>query len=67
MSSTGLSKKHRSRGHFIQWPSLAGDQCWPGIRNKSSLPVKAYSELYELIKRDNSLFDDDSGCTFSFQ
>ena len=33
------------------------------IKHRISLPVKEY----ELLKRDNSLLDDDSGCTFSFQ
>ena len=35
-----------------------------GIRHKSSLPVKAYYEYYELIKRGNSLFYDNSRCAF---
>ena len=46
--------------------SYSGPALWmitAGIRHKSSLPIKEY----ELIKRDNSLFDDDSGYTFSFQ
>ena len=39
-------------------PALQVISAGHGIRHRSSLPVKAYSEQYELIKRDNSLFDD---------
>ena len=53
ISYSGLALKVITAGH--------------GIKHRSSLPVKAYPEYYELIKRDNSLFDDDSGLTFSFE
>ena len=46
-------------------PALQVITAGHGIRHKSSLPVKAHLEL--LIKRGNSFFDDNSGCTFSFQ
>ena len=47
----------------ISYSGLALQVITAGIRHRSSLLAKED----ELIKQDNSLFDDDSGCTFSFQ